>query len=126
VVKFDDPLQEAAHNLGVSKGVAMAKMVIDHATPPRQAKILIKGYAEDNEKVLDVCPKPLNGGDPTGIIDEIANLANAENLLKAPNIEVAMNSASSVLEIFEEGYKQGFWAEALRRSNEILEANPVD
>jgi hypothetical protein len=128
VTKYEDPLQQAAHNLGVAKGIAMAKMVVDKATTPRKANILIKGFADSDERVLDVCPKPLeaNGDTAMTLIDEIASLANAEGLLQSQSIESAVNSSIAVLDIFEEGYTQGFWAEAILRSHAILEAAPVE
>lgn len=128
MTRYEDPLQQAAHNLGVSKGIAMAKMVVGPSTTPSKANILIRGFANSEEKVLDVCPKPLdsNGNTAMDLIDEIASLANAEGLLDAPNIETAMNNSLAVLDVFEEGYTQGFWAEAILRSHAILEATPVE
>jgi hypothetical protein len=128
VKKYEDPLQQAAHNLGVSKGIAMAKMVVGSETTPRKANILIRGFANSDEKVLDICPKPLEGNGSTAIrlIDEIASLANAEGFLESTGTEAAVNSSIAILDVFEEGYIQGFWAEAILRSKAILEASPVE
>jgi len=125
--KYEDPLQEAAHNFGVSKGIEMAKKVIDKDSSVVAARVFIDGYFAGDEDVHNVCPKPLSGewanGGTLNLIEEIATLANADDLLKSQNIEIAMDSASDVLDIFEEGYKQGFFAEALRRCNALVEAN---
>jgi hypothetical protein len=128
VTKYEDPLQQAAHNLGISKGIAMAKMVVGSETTPRKANILIQGFANSDPKVLDVCPKPLEDSGNTAIrlIDEIASLANAEGLLQSQSTEAAVNSSIAIIDVFEEGYIQGFWAEAILRSNAILGVAPVE
>jgi len=42
--KYEDPLQEAAHNFGVSKGIEMAKKVIDKDSSVVAARVFIDGY----------------------------------------------------------------------------------
>jgi hypothetical protein len=130
-MKFNDPLLQAAHDLGVSKGDKMAKMIVNNETTVKAAKLLVQGYLESNEEVMDICPKPVSGefadGDtPLDIIDEIAKLAGSDKLLKNTNIEDAMDESSDVLDTFEDGYSEGFWIEALKRANAILELNNID
>jgi len=126
--KYDDPLFEAAYRLGREKGENMGKLVITHTTSVNAASILLNGFQDNDEEVMDICPNPLSGEwaddpKPIKVIEDIANLAEAENLLKNIDIEKALDQAEDVLDIFEEAYRDGFWETALKRASEIIKAN---
>jgi hypothetical protein len=123
-----DPLLEAARALGVSKGTAVAKLVVDKDTSVSKAQLLVDGYLYSDEEVMAICPQPLSGeyadSDSTmRIMEDIAGMAGSEELLKKQNFEEAMDASSDVLDTFESGYQEGFWAEVLKRANSILELN---
>ena len=126
--KYDDPLFEAAWRLGREKGENMGKLIITHTTGVDAASTLLNGFQDNDEEVMDICPNPLSGewaDDPTPIkiIEDIASLAEAKNLLNNIDIEKALDQAEDVLDIFEEAYRDGFWETALKRASEIVEAN---
>ena len=126
--KYDDPLSEAAYRLGRTKGEVFAELLINHKTGRDTAEILLAGFESNNEEVMNMCPDPLSGewsGDPTPImvIDDIAELAEAEDLLNKANIEEALDAAEDLLDVYEQAYRDGFWETALKRAAEIVEAN---
>jgi hypothetical protein len=125
---YDDPLSDAAYKLGRQKGEDFANQLIDHKVGVLTAEDVIKGHEAGDEEVMNLCPDPLSGewsGDPTPItaMDDIASLAEAEGLLRKPSIEEALDSAEDVLDIYERAFRDGFWEVALRKANEIVEAN---
>jgi hypothetical protein len=127
VNKYDDPLSEAAYRLGRSKGEGFADLLIDRVTDVETARDFIEGFENGDEVVMSLCPDPLSGawaGDPTpvSVIGQIAELAEAKDLLKCANIEEALDAADDILNTYEQAYRDGFWETALKRANEIVEA----
>lgn len=131
MTKYEDPLQQAAHKLGWSKGEDFANLLVDRGTDAEDARIILNGFENDDEEVLALCPEPLKGewaGEPTpfAVMSDIASLAEAEGLLEKPNIEEALDAAEDLLEVFEHAYRDGFWETAIKRSKEIMEATPIE
>lgn len=123
---MDDPILEAAYKLGREKGERMGELFIDHKTKLNQAETLLEGFKEDDSDVLDLCPEPISGewGDdptPMRIIECIVDLVKVN--AKHVSIKDALESIESVLDTYEQAYRDGFWETSLKRASEIVEAH---
>lgn len=112
---MSDALTQAAQKLGFEHGKKHADVPPINMLLPTPAKKIIDGYDSQDKAVLDLCPKPFDEESTAtaDIIEEIAELAEANDLLNAGNIEEAMYRAGSVLDSYEEAFKAGFWSHVI-------------
>lgn len=123
-----DMLTEAADKLGREHGERRAEWVEKFNLTSHAAKNIIAGYESSDEKTMDLCPSPLSGewaDEPTHlqIIDQIANLAEAAELLQNDDIEDAIEQSSNILDVYEAAYRKGFWAKVINTCNTIVGAD---
>lgn len=106
-----DKLATQAHDLGRERGASAGSWVIDGNTSEAEVRAIVKGYEDGDPQVMDMQPSPLSGewaDDPT-IGEVLAELGVSED----------DDVADDLLEAYEAGFGEGFWAEVLRSAEAI-------
>lgn len=109
-----DMLSEAATMLGKQHGKQSAGWVDDFPLSAYAANNIIAGYQLEHKETLELCPKPLSGecvdeSTSLRIIDQIANLAEAAELIQTDSLEEAIERSSNILDVYEKAYQKAFW-----------------
>jgi hypothetical protein len=125
--KSFDMLTDVAATLGIQHGQNRADWVEKFNLTSYAANNIILGHALGEKKTMDLCPNPLeqdtDGGAHLRIIDQIANLAEAAELLIADNIEDAIQQSSNILDIYGKAFAKGFWDKVIVTCEKIVEAD---
>lgn len=120
-----DILTEAADMLGRQHGKQSAGWVDAFPLSAYAANNIIAGYQLEHKETLDLCPNPLSGecvdeSTSLRIIDQIANLAEAAELIQADNIEEAIQQSHNILDIYERAYRKAFWEHVIETCTKIV------
>lgn len=94
---------------GVDAGRAAGSWIIDGNTGEDEARRLLIGYEDGDPAVLDIMPAPLSGewaGDPTP-----ADIVPDDS---------ADGSRDHLLDLYEEGFAEGFWDEVTRAARVLV------
>lgn len=123
---MSDKLTEAAKTLGAEHGAQRGGWIVETNMSRESAQNLINGYNDGDPIWMDLCPSPLSGewaGDPniTTVIDDIANMAEADELLRNTTIEEALDDAQGVLDVYEQAFQEAFWATVIKAAQSIIE-----
>jgi hypothetical protein len=122
-----DKLSEAARALGNEHGQKSARTFINNVPMSKEsAEKVITRYQDGDPEIMTLCPKPLSGewaGDPNtvSVMDEIAALPEAKELLANASIDAAMEATISILDDYENAHDEAFWAMVLEYCQLVVE-----
>lgn len=122
-----DKLSGAARALGKEQGEKSARTFINLGPMSKEsAQEVITRYENGDTEIMTLCPQPLSGewaGDPNtvSVMDEIAALPEAKELLANANIDDAMDASSSVLDDYENAHDEAFWAMVIEYCKLVVE-----
>lgn len=105
-----------ASALGREHGYSAGTWVIDGNTSEETAKAIIAGYEDGDPQVMDMQPSPLSGewADDLGPYDLVYELDIPDTELDEGHIP------ASILDAYEEGFSEAYWAEVIHSARAIL------
>jgi hypothetical protein len=122
-----DKLSEAAKALGKDHGEKSARNFINLGPISKQsAENVISRYEANDPEIMTLCPQPLSGewaGDPNtvSVMDEIAALPEAKELLANASIDAAMDATINILDDYENAHDEAFWAMVIKYCELVVE-----
>jgi hypothetical protein len=117
---MEDKVGNAAREVGAEHGKSKASWAAQFNLTPYAAGKLLDGIEEGDPVTMDICPNPLSG--------EWADDPPAMHILEA--IATKCGSAGSgdddILDLYEEAFREAFWAEVTRVCKAIRDGERDD